>query len=258
MIKLIASDLDGTLLLNDAQSLNPELFDLILKLKEKGIHFIAASGRQYASMHRLFAPIKDQISYITENGSLCFHEGEITSMETMNRELGLRILEDIHNRKNCHILLSCQDTYYTDSEKVFYHMRDTLHSDIKLVPDVSEIQEPFLKIAVYDDVTIADTARYFYEKYNDLIPVATSGTVWVDFVLPNANKGTALQAFAEYFHVKPEECMAFGDQQNDIEMLEFAGESYAMEKAAPGVASHAKYTTNCVEDVLRELLKSLL
>lgn len=257
MIKLIASDLDGTLLLNDAQSLNPELFDLILQLKDKGIRFIAASGRQYASMHRLFEPIKDQISYITENGSLCFHEGNITSMKTMDRELGLRILEDIHNRENCHILLSCQNTYYTDSEKVFYHMRDTLHSDIQLVRDISAVQEPFLKIAVYDDVTIADTARYFYEKYNDRIPVATSGTVWVDFVLPNANKGTALQAFAEYFHINPEECMAFGDQQNDIEMLEFAGESYAMEKAAPGVASHAKHTTNCVENVLRDLLKTL-
>ncbi len=257
MIKLIASDLDGTLLLNDAQSLNPEIFDLILKLKEKGIRFIAASGRQYASMHRLFDPIKNEISYITENGSLCFHEGKITSIKTMERELGLCILEDIHNRENCHALLSCQNTYYTDSEKVFYHMRDTLHSDIKLVPNISDIQEPFLKIAVYDDVTITDTAHYFYEKYHDRIPVATSGTVWVDFVLPNANKGTALKAFAEYFHVKPEECMAFGDQQNDIEMLEFAGESYAMEKAAPGVASHAKYTASCVADILRELLKTL-
>lgn len=257
MIKLIASDLDGTLLLNDAQSLNPELFDLILKLKEQGIHFIAASGRQYASMHRLFEPIKEEISYITENGSLCFHEGTITSIKTMERELGLRILEDIHNRENCHILLSCQNTYYTDSEKVFYHMRDTLHSDIQLVPDISKIQEPFLKIAVYDDVTTSDSAKYFYEKYNAIIPVATSGTVWVDFVLPNANKGTALQAFAEYFQVKPEECMAFGDQQNDIEMLDFAGESYAMEKAAPGVAEHAKYTTNCVEEVLRTLLNTL-
>ena len=51
--------------------------------------------------------------------------------------------------------------------------------------------------------------------------------------------------------------MAFGDQQNDIEMLEFAGESYAMEKAASGVAAHAKYTTNCVENVLRDLLRTL-
>ena len=49
MIKLIASDLDGTLLRNGAQEINPEIFDLILRLKEKDIHFAAASGRQLYS-----------------------------------------------------------------------------------------------------------------------------------------------------------------------------------------------------------------
>lgn len=57
MIKLIASDLDGTLLQNGAQELNPEIYDLILALKERGIHFAAASGRQYASERNLFKPI---------------------------------------------------------------------------------------------------------------------------------------------------------------------------------------------------------
>ena len=59
MIKLIASDLDGTLLQNGAQELNPEIYDLILALKERGIHFAAASGRQYASERNLFKPIAD-------------------------------------------------------------------------------------------------------------------------------------------------------------------------------------------------------
>ena len=86
MIKLIASDLDGTLLQNNAQELNPEMFDIIWKLKEKGIHFIAASGRQYASMRRLFEPVKDEISYITENGSLCIHKGETLKRDVMERE----------------------------------------------------------------------------------------------------------------------------------------------------------------------------
>ena len=61
MIKLIASDLDGTLLQNGAQELNPEIYDLILALKERGIHFAAASGRQYASERNLFKPIADEI-----------------------------------------------------------------------------------------------------------------------------------------------------------------------------------------------------
>ena len=59
MIKLVASDLDGTLLLNGAQSLPEELFPLIKELKELGILFVAASGRQYANMKRMFAPVVD-------------------------------------------------------------------------------------------------------------------------------------------------------------------------------------------------------
>ena len=61
MIKYVASDLDGTLLRNGAQSLDAEVFDLIRRLKEKGIHFIAASGRQYDNLYRLFEPVQDEI-----------------------------------------------------------------------------------------------------------------------------------------------------------------------------------------------------
>lgn len=257
MIKLIASDLDGTLLQNNAQKLNPEMFDIIWKLKEKGIHFIAASGRQYASMRRLFEPVKDEISYITENGSLCIHKGETLKRDVMERELCLRIINTVHNRKNCHILVSCEDTYYVESEKLLLHMRDDLKSDVIQVPDVSAVTKPFLKLAVYDDVTTAESACYFHDKFSSEIDVVTSGNVWFDFVLPTANKGTALQTFLDYFHIKQSETMAFGDQQNDIEMLELAGQSYAMETAASGVAEHAKYTTGCVEDVLTDLLKHI-
>lgn len=258
MIKLIASDLDGTLLLNGAKMPNPEVYDLITELKKNGIHFIAASGRQYAIMQRLFEPIKDEVSYITENGSLCIHNGAVTKRAVMDRELGLRIMEGIRRRDNCHILLSCENTYYVESEFLLHHMQDTVLSDVILVPSVSDIQEPFLKLAVYDEVTTSDNAEYFFQKYSSEITVATSGNVWVDFILPDANKGTALQSFAEYFHVKPEECMAFGDQQNDIEMLQFAGESYAMESAAPNVSVYAKHTTDSVEKVLRNLLKNAI
>ena len=73
MIQYIASDLDGTLLPDGGQDMNPEIFDLILQLKERGIRFIAASGRQYHSIRQLFLPVQEDISYITENGSLCLH-----------------------------------------------------------------------------------------------------------------------------------------------------------------------------------------
>lgn len=58
MIKLIASDLDGTLLQNDAQALTPRAIDLISKLCDAGIHFVSASGRQYDNQKRVFDPLK--------------------------------------------------------------------------------------------------------------------------------------------------------------------------------------------------------
>ena len=79
MIKLIASDLDGTLLHNGAQKLTPRAIELIHELTQKGVHFVAASGRQYDNERRLFSEIKDEISYIGENGSICIHQGKVIS-----------------------------------------------------------------------------------------------------------------------------------------------------------------------------------
>ena len=79
MVKLIASDLDGTLLQNGARDVNPIVFDQIRTLKEHGILFAAASGRQYLNLRRLFTPVQDDIAYIAENGSLCIYNEETIS-----------------------------------------------------------------------------------------------------------------------------------------------------------------------------------
>ena len=74
-IKLIATDLDGTLLLNGAQKCNDELFPLIEQLTDKGVLFCAASGRQYSSLKNLFKPVQDKILYLCENGTQVFYYG---------------------------------------------------------------------------------------------------------------------------------------------------------------------------------------
>ena len=76
MIKLAASDLDGTLL-DSSGRLPSEIFPLIEELYEKGITFCAASGRQLVSLEKLFAPVRDKIIFIAENGALCAWRGEI-------------------------------------------------------------------------------------------------------------------------------------------------------------------------------------
>lgn len=260
MIKLIASDLDGTLLKDYEQEIAPEIYELIKKLKDHGILFVPASGRQYANIRRLFAPLGYEIPYIAENGSLCIYNDEILSTGEIPpatiRHI-LDILMDYRKEyKTGHCILSVKDTYFTDSDdaKFMDYMLNTMGNIVNRVSDLYTIDEPILKAAVCDFGGTANLSPYFSERLKNEIRVATSATHWIDFIAPNANKGTALKALMERFGIRKEECICFGDQQNDLEMLKLAGTSYVMNTAAPEVAEHADYVIDSVIPVLREII----
>lgn len=263
MIKLVASDLDGTLLQNGAQELTPHAAYLIRELTKRGIHFVAASGRQYDNQRRVFAAFKDEISYIAENGSLCIHQGKVISRTTIDDALSARIVSEIKSQKHFEIVVSREDCcFIEDHDSAFVdHIVDVMHNTTKVVTNVADVKGPILKIAVCnmkDGPHIIDKyLKYLQDMFRDEIKVVTSGNIWIDFLAPGANKGTALQGLLDLLHVKPQECMVFGDQYNDVEMLQLAGTSYAMSNAAPGISYYSTYVTNSVEEVLEDLLGEL-
>lgn len=263
MIKLIASDLDGTLLQNGAQQLAPYTLELIQKLTDKGICFVAASGRQYDNEVRLFGPIGDKISYIAENGSICIHRGKVVSRTVVDQDLIRRIIEEVKKDGRFEILISREDScFIEDSDPVFVnHIVNVLKNTTRVVKDICDVEGPVLKIAIGKmdagpDI-VKDCLRHLQSKFQKEIKVVTSGNVWIDFIAPGTNKGTALLALMDVLGIKPEECMAFGDQYNDVEMLQTAGLSYAMSSSVPGISKYSSHVTDSVEEVLKELLLSL-
>lgn len=263
MIKLVASDLDGTLLQGGAQELSPHALELIHQLTEKGIHFIAASGRQYDNQRRVFHEIKDEISYIAENGSICVHQGRVISRATIAEELCARIIDEIKREKHFEIVVSREDScFIEDNDPAFVdHIVNIMKNTTQVVHDVSKVGGPILKIAICnmkDGPHIVDKyLKHLQDMFGAEIKVVTSGNLWIDFIAPGANKGTALEGLLELFHIKPEECMAFGDQYNDVEMLQLVGTSYAMSNAAPGISYYSTYVTDSVEEVLQDLVDEL-
>ena len=249
MIQYIASDVDGTLLHGHATTLNPELFDIIRQLKEHGIHFIAASGRQYKNLQRLFAPVKNDISYVAENGSMCVHDGKIVSLGHIDTDLIYEIADAAKEYGHCHTLISTARTGYTDSQDSDYidHIRNDVGYDMDVVQNVRDIKEPFIKIAVCDfDGTEKRLRAYFQERFGDRIKI-----------VPNANKGSALSNIVSSLGMDPKNGITFGDQYNDLEMLQLSNTSYAMTTAATGVADYATHTTDSVEKTLWEFLQTL-
>lgn len=259
MIKLVASDIDGTLLPEGTKELNPEIYDIIRELKKHGIHFVVASGRQLDSQQLLFAPVADDISYISENGAICMHGGKQFVISEFDRDFAMRIIEEVKKRPNCKLAVSTPSTQYIKSgDSAFYeHMSTHLRYNITAIDSFKDIEEPIVKIAFLDAVTTQESYEYFQSLFGEEIKIANAGNLWIDFIPFESNKGTALKFILEKMNLTPAQAISFGDQQNDIEMLKYTGRSYAMAHAKPEIQNHATNTTESVEKTLKELLKTL-
>lgn len=259
MIKLIASDLDGTILLNGAQELPEELFDIIRKLKEKGIFFVAASGRQYANMKRNFAPVKNEIGFVCENGTLAYWKDKLLYEVCFEREVADALVRDIVSREKSDYLYSTREFYYIKpkTEEYLHLLRDVIRNDFKVVDSFDKMTLPCIKMACYEPDGVTEEDRlYWHEHYDEICNVMTAGHTWVDFIPFGANKAKGVKAFMELLHVKPEECMTFGDEFNDIAMLQCVPYGFAMAHAKEGVKEKAPYIVENALDTLKRLLEA--
>lgn len=260
MVKFIACDLDGTLLLNGAQSVDESAIQYIDRLVESGVIFAPASGRQITSLKRLFEPISNKLAYIAENGALVEYRGETIGKTPMDRKLALEIIEDVIAQPNCEVLVSGEHTAYIKpkSEEYHYRMTKVVNYHTTLVDKFTDIDEDILKIAVCDMSGIKNSKGHFINKWSDRASVLVSGELYLDFMDSAVNKGRGIEQIQKYFGLKPEECMAFGDNYNDIAMLDKVYYSYVMEKAASDVKKHGRFVTGWVEGTLREQFKDIV
>ncbi len=260
MIRFIASDLDGTLLLNGAQSVDSETLEAIAKLLKAGIYFGAASGRQITSLKRLFEPVSKDMVYIAENGALVAYKDKIIGKTPMDRDLALDIIEDVIERPNCEVLVSGEKTAYIKPKTKEYHhrMTEVVNYHTTIVDKFSDIDEDILKVAVCDLSGISNSREHFFKNWEGKASIAVSGDLYLDFMDTKVNKGNAILQIQKFFNLSKSDCMAFGDNYNDITMLDNVKYSYVMEKAVSDIKKHGNYETDRVLNTLRERFPSIL
>ena len=251
MIKLIASDLDGTLLQNGAQSLPPEVIPFIEKLAtEHGILFVAASGRQYPNLVRLFGSAARHMAFICENGSLVFYQDKLFVSHPMEKETALSISHDILSLPGCELQISGEKTcYLIPKEQSFLdRMVNHVKNDIKVIAAPEDHPEPYYKISMFEATGIVDGhGPDLLMRHKDKSQGTISGFAWLDFVAPDVNKGRALQELISALGIDSSECAAFGDNYNDLEMLDIVKYGYIMDNAVQEIKS--KYNFHCSDVV---------
>ncbi|EET62610.1 Cof-like hydrolase [Marvinbryantia formatexigens DSM 14469] len=261
MIKLAASDIDGTLVPEGTNELNADIYEVIRRLQEKGVLFAAASGRHYSSMRYLFNEIADDIFFVTENGSCVLKNDRIISVTYIPAETAEAIVRYLHSRGETEIILSTPETLYTESpRKEFQDGLRALHIHLKVVPDLLPYCKKTNKIAVYRQENPEELEEELQKRFGEALNVVKAGTCWIDCMDKTADKGIALRRLQETLHITKAETMAFGDNCNDIGMIKQAGESYAVANAHPALKAAARYVAPSYREdgVLRTLKEKVL
>ena len=232
MIKLVASDLDGTLL-DPAGNLPDGVFDVIEDLHARGVLFCAASGRQLVALREMFAPVADKILVMAENGALVARGDSLLYARPIGRELAVRALEAVRPLPGAHPLVctpSC--AYYEEEAQPFLqYVRASYLRNAK--GDLMQIaaREPVCKVAVYDERGPENNGMQVLPRALPQLRVIQSGGNWLDISDAEAHKGNAIRFLLGQFGLRPEECAAFGDHMNDYEMLLVCGHPYVTENA---------------------------
>lgn len=261
-IKMVVTDMDGTLLNSDHEVSNG-LFDIFKTLKAKDILFVAASGRQYKSIIDKLLPIKDDIIVVAENGGFVMQEGkELLATDLPAKDIK-QTLEIINNFPDMYPVLCGKHTaFLTGKSDAFVDKLKEYYTEYNLVSDLRLVDEEIIKIAIYH---FESSERHIYPHVKQLekeLQVKISGTNWLDISSTNANKGFALQQLMNQHKIQSHELMVFGDYNNDLEMLALADFSFAMENAHTNVLAASHYMTETndaygVEKILEKLVSQL-
>lgn len=243
MIKLIASDMDGTLL-DDEKRLPEDFFTVLDKLSERNITFAVASGRTYSALEHLF-PVEytDRISYICDNGACVVHKGEVLECELLTRDVYEKLVE-FCEREDGISMLACgkKSVYHLDLGKEFCEDVEMYYKRHTIVKDFLSIDDEFFKLAVCDaNGSVVHGKPLFDRVFGDTLNVQASGEAWMDVMPGGVSKGKALKRFRERLGISRSETMAFGDYFNDADMLAEAEWSFAMENGREEIKKMAKY-----------------
>ncbi len=267
-IKLIASDIDGTLI-NTDHNVSEKTKKVIHRLRDEGIHFVLATGRAFDSTHRIAQQLEleqEDIGMICLNGMHTYnpitkekrvHDGlnfeEALQFKNLGEKYHMGVMYCFDNMMYLEMSERSKEDYANargEEVKSYFNFG----VGIELIDSLNDIEELFEKAQLQKSAFI-QTEDYMSlvidrmkDETNADYTLMQVGPGWTEVAKSSVNKGAALIDYAAKRGIKPEEIMVFGDSENDISMFKVAGISVAMENAIGTAKENATHHTISNDD----------
>ena len=245
-IRVIATDMDGTLLDPKGQLDLPRLEKILDKLDQCDIRFVIATGNEVHRMRQLLGHLAERVVLVVANGARIFENDELLQAQTWDDAMVDKALGHFKGRE-------CQDQFVVTGMNGGFVKEGTVFTELDKFMTPEMIEKLYQRMNFVDEfdsslfggvlkmsmVVGEERLDSVLQEVNDLfdgrVRAVSSGYGCIDILQDGIHKAWGLEELLKRWNLKPEQIMAFGDSENDIEMLELAGISYAMENAEEAV-----------------------
>lgn len=252
MYKLLAFDLDGTLMRRDL-IIPASAVNAIKKAQKKGIICVVATGRVYSSAKIFARKLGIAGPIITLQGALVkeVSSGKEIFYDPLKKNTASKII-DLIRKLNLQSLMNIKGRVLVEKEMPELEIyKEITLSKIEYVKDFKKRLCPpptkFMMMS-YDRKALDKAEKIFNKELKGKINLFKSLANFLEIVDIKADKGRALKLLAKRLGVKQEEVIAVGDNHNDISMIKWAGLGVAVADAPASVKKHADYITGKIED----------
>ncbi len=233
-LKLIAIDIDGTLL-NDDKEVSRENREAIRRAEKKGIYVILATGRMYRSAKKLGHLFTTELPFISYNGGLIreFNDGKILMQKDMPKEFARPVFTKL-KEYGLSINFYINDHLFGDEGNKnikgyaeYIEVPYTIMKDEEIFKHIDEM-DIMKMVAMGDEKDIDIFLAKEKEIFNESLHLVKSLPFMLEIANKEVNKGNALAKLGEILGIKQNEMMAIGDNMNDEEMLDYVANPFVM------------------------------
>lgn len=227
--KCIGIDLDGTLL-NKKRKISPRSADAIRKLQNMGHVVVIATARHQTNVQELLDEVNLQCPIIGSSGATIHtHEGECISHFKLNKEQHIAPILEMLNENDMSYFLSQSNGGWLYRQSTTEEMRKDETREFKLIDGrIGEIESPILQVMAYTNAPEKKQELINVIQEQFPLSVASSNMQNIEIGPAEADKGQAMEVFANHINIPLQDCIAFGDSTNDKSIFAVVGRSFAM------------------------------